>query len=724
MYYNRRMAAMAKNPNTLIQKARNLMDAGGSAAAQPLVEAALTRAPRHPEGNYLLGMLRLMAGDASAALSPLQIALAAEPANGIILDGLGVALLMLERYSEAEIYLRRAAAHPRAPAAVHMRLGVALLEQRKGNEALALLHGAAAMAPHDPDCQFNLARALQFDGQWNAANEAYRESLRLSPGNLMAEKGLAASFLAEGRYAEAAECLRRILSRTGEDAESLLALGKALFESGELDEAETAARRASEQSPSLPAAWLLIATIQAMRGDAEACLATLERGYAGTQDSALLGMLAMQYRQLCDWSKWRRAWQALLPCVDAGDDAGSPFWLLCQPTTPAQQLNYTRAWARRRFSGIRPLPPITRANQHQRIRLGYLSSDLHEHATAWLIAEVLECHDRGQFEVFAYSYGPEDHSLMRARLRRSCEHFVDIARHTDSDAARRIREDDIDILVDLKGYTTGDRVTILARRPCDIQITWLGYPGTLATPHVDYVIADEHVIPYGAEAHYSERVLRMPASYQPNDRMRVVAEPLSRAAYGLPEEAFVFCCFNQAYKITPEIFELWMRLLSQVSHSVLWLLAPNAAAQRNLQAAAQSLGIAPARIHFAPRLPNDQHLARYHVADLALDTHPYASHTTLSDALWCGCPAVAYRGATFASRVSASLLAAVGMVEWIRDDLASYEARVLALVSNKPELLSARTRLLATRDVLPLFDAERFTLALQAHYRSVLTLPR
>jgi predicted O-linked N-acetylglucosamine transferase (SPINDLY family) len=313
---------------------------------------------------------------------------------------------------------------------------------------------------------------------------------------------------------------------------------------------------------------------------------------------------------------------------------------------------------------------------------------------------------------------------MRQRLRDACEHFVDIARESDDAAATRIRADGIDVLVDLKGYTLGDRLTILARRPCPIQVTWLGYPGTTGTEHVDYVIADAFIVPPAAEAHYAERVLRMPHCYQPNDRARAVAVPLTRAQYGLPADAFVFCCFNQSYKLSADVYDTWMQLLDAVPDSVLWLLESQVLAAENLRAYAHSRGITPERIVFAPRLPNAQHLARYRVADLVLDTFPYGSHTTMSDALWCGCPGIALCGESFASRVSGSLLQAAGMTDLVASSLGEYAAKALRLAADTALHASVRARLEHARNESSLFDPVRFARDLETIYGQVVDAPR
>jgi predicted O-linked N-acetylglucosamine transferase (SPINDLY family) len=304
---------------------------------------------------------------------------------------------------------------------------------------------------------------------------------------------------------------------------------------------------------------------------------------------------------------------------------------------------------------------------------------------------------------------------MRPRLRAACEHFIDIAWEPDDVAAARIRSDELDILVDLKGYTAGDRLTIMARRPCDVQVTWLGYPGTTGAEFIDYLIADAFIIPPGQESAYSERIVRMPHCYQPNDRKRPIGEPRSRSEYGIPEHAFVFCCFNQTYKITPDVFAVWMRLLQNVPGSVLWLLESNRWAKQELVKRAEDHGVAE-RLVFASRVPYAAHLARYRIADLALDTFPYTSHTILSDALWCGCPTVGLCGETFAARVSGSLLTAAGLPDLATYSLADYEALAYRLATDPLFQREIRARVAQARDHSRLFDSTQFTRDLEGVY--------
>ena len=366
------------------------------------------------------------------------------------------------------------------------------------------------------------------------------------------------------------------------------------------------------------------------------------------------------------------------------------------------------------ISRATPRAPAPRPGK--RLRIGYLSADYHEHATAYLVAEMFERHDRERFEIFAYSSGPDDTSPMRQRLVNGVDHFVRVGGLSDRAAAEKIREAGIDILVDLKGYTKGTRAGILALRPAPVQASFLGYPGTSGAAFVDWLIADPVIVPPEHRQFYSEKLALLPHCYQPNDGQRPIAEPPSRTECGLPEDAFVFCCFNSSYKITADYFEIWLRLLGGVPGSVLWLFASNPWAEFNLRNRAVAAGIGADRLVFAHDLPLARHLARYRLADLFLDTLPYTGHTTVSDALWTGLPAITCAGTTFAGLVAASLLTAVGLPELIAPDAAGYEAMAERLARDPGELARLRATLAANRATAPLFDSARYTRDLETLY--------
>jgi predicted O-linked N-acetylglucosamine transferase (SPINDLY family) len=432
-------------------------------------------------------------------------------------------------------------------------------------------------------------------------------------------------------------------------------------------------------------------------------------------------------RAWCEWDgfeHWQgRAAQAL---ADPGAAPLSPFHLLSLPgISAAQQRRCAERWmaprlaasaAQRDLLGFEFAAPGS--SPGGRIRLGYLSGDFHLHATALLLAETLEAHDRGHFELHAYSYGADDGSGMRQRLRAAFDGFHDITACDDAQAARAIHADGIDILIDLKGYTAGTRSMLLAYRPAPLQVSYLGYPGTLGGVFCDYLVSDRFITPHARRADYSEALACLPHSYQPHGHAATLPATPSRAQAGLPDQGLVLCCFNQAYKFTPEVFGIWCDVLDQVPGSVLWLLKDDRA-EGNLRREAMARGIAPHRLVFAPDRPQAEHLTRLQCADLVLDTSPYNAHTTASDALWAGVPLVTCAGQTFASRVAGSLLHAVGLPELVTHHLDDYRALALALARDPGRLAALRQRLAGLRAGAALFDVAAYTRDLESLYTAM-----
>ncbi len=361
--------------------------------------------------------------------------------------------------------------------------------------------------------------------------------------------------------------------------------------------------------------------------------------------------------------------------------------------------------------------PIDLSNR--RLRIGYVSSDLRDHAIGYLMAELFELHSKRDVEVFAYYCGPASTSALTGRIKAAVEHWRDITKMSDDDAAKRIAEDGIDILVDVNGHTRDSKTGVFARRCAPIQVNWLGYPGTMGSPYHQYIIADDWIIPAGAELYYSEKVMRLPC-YQPNDRKRGIApETPSRASAGLPDNAFVFCCFNGTHKISRFTFERWIEILSKVDNSVLWLLETSEKTKERLRAMAEQKGVAGARLIFAPKMANALHLARYPLADLFIDSAPYGAHTTASDALWMGVPVLTLSGRCFASRVCGSLVQAAGLSDLVCATPQEYVARAVALAHNKPEIENYKTQLRANRDSCLLFDTDKLVSSLENIYRAM-----
>jgi predicted O-linked N-acetylglucosamine transferase (SPINDLY family) len=437
-------------------------------------------------------------------------------------------------------------------------------------------------------------------------------------------------------------------------------------------------------------------------------------------------------RAWCEWEAFEQ-WQPRMlgALAHAGGPAVSPFQLLSLPGISAhQQHDCAVQWMRARLLAsmaaradmahefaAQAASALPRA-AGRAIRLGYLSGDFHMHATALLLAETLEAHDRQRFELHAYSYGPDDGSAMRQRLHAAFDGFHEISALDDAQAARAIHADGIDILIDLKGFTAGTRSLLLAYRPAPVQVNYLGYPGTLGGNFCDYLVSDRFITPTSAVADYSEALACLPHSYQPHGHAAVLPPTPSRAQAGLPDEGLVLCCFNQSYKFTPEVFGVWCDVLAQVPGSVLWLLKDERA-EGNLRREAMARGVAPHRLVFAPDLPQAGHLARLQCADLVLDTSPYNAHTTASDALWAGVPLVTRAGSTFASRVAGSLLHAVGLPELVTHSLDDYAALALALATAPQRLAALRAKLAGLRAGAALFDVPGYTRDLEALYTAM-----
>ena len=426
--------------------------------------------------------------------------------------------------------------------------------------------------------------------------------------------------------------------------------------------------------------------------------------------------------KVADWDGLDAETARLAAAVDAGEPATAPFPAAVIGLDEARQLRAARAFtAAQHGPATPPLPPWPRG---PRIRLGYFSPDFHQHALAMLCAGLFEQHDRARFEVIGFAYGAPREDTMRERLRAGFDRFIDVHESTDAQIVALARELRIDIAIDLAGPTQGSRGAIFAARAAPVQVAMIGFPGSSGAGFIDHLIADAQVVPKGHEQHYSEHVLRLPHSYLANDSKRAPAGPAPpRASVGLPERGFVFCSFNQNAKIAPAVFALWMELLRNVEGSVLWLLHDNPLATQNLRAAAGQAGIDPQRLVFAPRVPIAEHLARHGCADLFLDTLPYNAHTSACDALWAGLPVLTRVGETFAGRVGASVLHAVGLPELVVHSVTDYKALTLALAHDPARLAALKSRLVAARSTCALFDTSRYARDLEAAYDAMVAGP-
>jgi len=574
-------------------------------------------------------------------------------------------------------------------------------------------------------------------GDLAPARALYDEALAASPGHPAAVFGRAQVALAQGDLHAAAEGLTSLAGTSDASvraplAQAFVALAHALRARGARDAAVMAFDQAVRLVPGDAQAWMAL-------GNAcmEAAQAQVDRAHAGkdgavgydalaaglaafTRASALApgvpaieAARAMAARHACAFDAAREALDALQAAAQVPGFACEAMSAVALLADAFRQRAGIEGYVRGALPAAQPGPAIVRS-RGTRLRVGYLSSDLHDHATAHLAAGMFERHDRARFEVFAYAADRDDGSAMRARLRRAFEHWRDVRDLDDAAAAATIAHDGLDVLVDLKGHTHGTRVAVLARRPARAQIHYLGFPGTLGYPGaIDAIVADGIVAPPGSDADFGERVLRLPVCYQVNDARRVLPPSARRADVGLPDDAVVLACFNQSYKLAEPFVTAWLAVLREAPTTVLWLAAPHALTQRNLRDAAAGAGVAPERLVFAPLVGQAAHLARLQCADLALDVLPYGSHTTGSDALFCGVPLLTTRGTTFAGRVGASLCQAVRLPELVADSPVTYTALLANLVGDRPRLAHYRDLLERGRYTLPLFDTEAFTRAFE-----------
>ena len=560
------------------------------------------------------------------------------------------------------------------------------------------------------------ARTLRDQGRLEEAESSYRAATNLDPANAILHNDLGNLLAEQGKLEEAIACYRRALEIWPEYAEAHNNLANLHQMTGRLEEAAAGYEKAIHLHPDYAQAHRNFGSLLYRQGKLPKAVESLRTAVSLDPSFAeAASLLEHQMRHLCDWRGLDSLSRSLIQMVERGSGGVNPFGCLCWGSTPEQQLRCAQQWATRNVPCATQTPAFN-FEQSNRITIGYLSADFHEHATAHLISQLFELHDRHRFRIIAYSYGPDDGSPARARLVQAFERFVDIRDESFAQSADRIHKDGVQILVDLKGYTGDARPRILALRPTPIQVSYLGYPATMGTTAIDYIIVDRIVAPPEDQDFFSEKLVHMPGCYQVNDSTRAISLPPSRRECDLPDNAFVFCCFNASYKITPKVFSIWTKLLKLVPGSILWLLDSNPHATVNLKREAADRGVDPSRMVFAPHLPYPDHLARFAVADLFLDTFPYNAHTLSSDALWGGCPVLTCSGRTFASRVAASLLQSLSLSELICRSLSDYESLALTLARNPERLRRLRERLQAARPSAPVFDAKSFTRNLETAF--------
>jgi protein O-GlcNAc transferase len=577
---------------------------------------------------------------------------------------------------------------------------------------------ALKIKPDYAEAQNNLGNALKEKGELDAAIDSYKQALKIKPDYAEAHNNMGNALKDKGELDAAIDCYKQALKIKPDYAVVYNNMGVALQEKSELDAAIDSYKQALKIKPDYAVAHINMGDVLQEKSELNAAIDSYNQALKIKPDYQSARSLKLHNQShICDWAAIK-ADQDLVPKLGTTTQYIDPFSILSLEDAPERHRLRSELYVKSKF----PQKPLERApkplQKPKRLRIGYFSADFHNHATMYLMAKVFEAHDSEKFEIYAYSFGPDKNDEMQQRLIKAVDVFDDVANMSDKDAALLARQDKIDIVVDLKGYTKDSRPGIFAYRAAPLQISYLGYPGTMGAEFIDYIIADSVVITEQHEKYYTENIIYLPNSYQVNDNTRMISErSVTKSEMGLPEHGFIFCCFNSNYKISPDEFEIWMRILGMVEGSVLWLLKSNKWAETNLQLEAESRGISRDRLIFADKLPQAEHLARQRLADLFLDTFNVNAHTTTSDALWVGLPVVTKLGKGFAARVAGSLLTAIGLPELITETEQEYEALILDLATNPERLASIKDKLAANRLSKPLFNSELFTKHLEDGYQ-------
>ena len=733
----------------LLQQGASHLQAGRTAEAEQLFNEILRADPAHGHANSMMGVLRLQQGRAADALTFFTAALTRQSDVGTLINyGLaldqagrhqealdtfdrvlvqnpgifavhynrGNALFGLARFDAAVAAFDQALVLDPAFAGAHYNRAEALRLLERLPEALAGLERAAALAPADPAIANSQGIVLHRLERPDDALAAYGRALAHNPDHAEALYNRGLALAVARRTQEALVDHDRLIALQSGNADALFSRASLLRHLGQRDAAMSDLNRVVALQPDHAGAQLLRAgLLLEVRRSREALEGFEVFAKLRPDDPLGVGGIATTAAELCDWDRLAAIDSRIDDCVMQG--SAFPIGnLMAMRDDPALLLQA----ARNAIAEWVPSPPAPlwqgTIYRHERIRITYVAADFKQHPLMLLLTELIERHDRTRFEINAIAMGPDDGSPMRARIASAFDRFIPVLDFDQERAAHLVRELETDIVIDCNGHSIDHLLRIFARRPAPVQVNYLGFPGTIGAGFIDYILADATVLPFSQQPFFAEKIVHLPDCYQPNDTARPIAATPGRAEAGLPPTGFVFACFNYTWKLRPQVFDVWMRLLQAVPGSVLWLLDVSADASANLKAQAARRGVDPARLVFAPRLAVDRHLARHRLADLFLDTLYYNAHTTGSDALWAGLPILTCQATSFASRVGASLLQAVGLPELITSSLEEYEALALTLARDPALLGRYRQRLADNRDSSALFDTDRYRRSIEAAF--------
>ena len=701
----------------LLQTAVEKIQNSDLVIAKSLLEGALKIEAQNPDAIRLLGVLAAIQSDWTEALRLIDRAIEIDPKNGVSHSNRGNILRELKRFDEALQCYERAISLDSSYAEVHSNMGNALQGMQRYEEALQCYEKAISLDANYADAYSNKGNALQRMQRFDETLQCYEKAITLNPNNALAFYEADCIFNLRKEYGHSVVCIEQALQLNPQYIAALLELGLTYFQVKDYEKAIAAYEQALNIDQKCTRAWLekgqIYSEMKEFRLAKESFKKALE---IDPSVNFLHGQEIQATLQMCDWGDLSGQTQALAQEVEEGHKAAIPYNFISLLDDPYLIKRAIEIYATHLQGDItRAVIPL--GEENKKIRLGYFSADFHNHPTAYLIAELFEKHDKSQFELIAFIFGRNQPDAMRERLVQAFDQFIDVDHKTEKEIAALSREMQIDIAIDLKGFTQEGRPEIFMHGAAPIQISYLAFPGTMGLECFDYIVADPILIPKDLQAAYIEKVIYMPDSYQVNDRHRKISsEKKSKQELGLPESSFIFCCFNNNYKIIPSVFDGWVRILHAIDGSVLWLFGDNPFAIENLRKEAIARGLDPSRLIFADRMDPADHLARYQLADLFLDTTPCNAHTTASDALWAGLPVLTLLGRSFGARVAASLLNAVGLSDLVVSTQEEYESLAIELATNAGKLCEIKYRLEQNRLTTPLFDTSLFTRYLEAAY--------
>jgi predicted O-linked N-acetylglucosamine transferase (SPINDLY family) len=683
---------------------------------------ALVARPGHVEainnrGNVLKDLMRF-----EEALESYEQALRVAPDDTETLNNRGVALHALRRFDEAIASYQRALKVKPSYADALYNKGISLHELKRYEEALASYEQALTLRPDYCDALIVHGNTLQELKRYGEALSSYEQALSVQPDHVGVLNNRGNSQKELKRYEEALASYERALTIRPDYFDALNNRGTVLQELRCFEEALADYERALVARPDSAEVLYNRGGVLCELKRYDEALVSYDRAQTIMPDQKFLAGNRFSTKMfLCDWNNFTNECEYLVTAVQAGRPVVPPFTLLAIPSSVEDHLKCAQIFSAYKHPDSAERIWRGERYSHDRIRVAYISADFRDHPVAHLLAELFERHDRARFETIAISLGLDDQSEMRTRLKGVFERFIDVRNKSDAEVAGLMRELEVDIAVDLMGFTAGARPAILAFRAAPIQVNYLSYPGIVGTDFIDYILADRFVIPEEQRELFSEPVVYLPDTYLGYDTKRKISERIpARAELGLPETGFVFCAYNNSYKIMPAVFDIWMRLLRAIEDSVLWLTSTSAGTETNLRREAAARDIDPSRLIFASYMPRvEDHLARYRAADLFLDTLPFNAQTTACDALWVGLPMVTRLGETFVGRVAASVLSAVGLPELITHSAEEYEALALKLARNPALLGEIKAKLKRNRASYPLFDSARFTRHIEAAYTTM-----